>query len=123
MPLIRPRPVRAALLAMAAVTATPGAVLLPLVAASPAHAFQPPNSFADLAAQLLPAVVNISSSNSSAHVAENDNGGGGGNGPEIPSFPPGSPFEQFFKDFMERNRRGQHGDNGDNGPAQPEHRM
>ena len=70
MPLIRPRSVRAALLAMAAVTAAPGAVMLPLVAyPQRAHAFTPPNSFADLAAQLLPAVVNISSSTSAAHVA------------------------------------------------------
>ncbi|HKM65378.1 MAG TPA: DegQ family serine endoprotease [Acidisphaera sp.] len=125
MPLIRPRPLRAALLALAAVTAAPGAVLLPAVVVSrPAYAFTPPNSFADLAAQLLPAVVNISSSGTAAHTAENDNGGGGGGGngqgPDIPSFPPGSPFEQFFHDFMERNRHGQHGEGGQ--PA-PERRM
>jgi len=58
-----------------------------------------PDSFADLAAKLLPAVVNVSSTQTV--TAKN---GGPGAGPEIPLFPPGSPFEQFFKDFMERNR-------------------
>ena len=58
-----------------------------------------PDSFADLAAQLLPAVVNISSSTS-----VQARGPGGPGGPEIPMFPPGSPFEQFFKDFLDRNR-------------------
>jgi serine protease Do len=132
MPLNRPRPLRAALLALAAVTAAPGAVLLlPAATSRPAEAFTPPNSFADLAAQLLPAVVNISSSGTATHTADSDNGdggsgggGGGGSGrqgPEVPSFPPGSPFEQFFHDFMERNRHGQRG--GEGGQQQPERRM
>ena len=56
-----------------------------------------PESFADLAAKLLPAVVNISSSQSIA--ARGDRGS-----PDVPQFPPGSPFERFFRDFMERNR-------------------
>ncbi len=64
-----------------------------------------PDSFADLAAQLLPAVVNISSSQ--AVQTRADRGG-----PEIPSFPPGSPFEQFFKDFMDKNRGGPSGPQG-----------
>jgi serine protease Do len=67
-----------------------------------------PDSFADLAAGLLPAVVNISSTQNVAASAEK--------GPEMPVFPPGSPFEQFFHEFM--NRHGGHGggsDNGDNG--------
>ena len=62
-----------------------------------AQARSAPESFADLAANLLPAVVNISTSQSVA--ARNDRGG-----PEMPQFPPGSPFERFFRDFMERNR-------------------
>ena len=55
-----------------------------------------PRSFSDLAAQLLPSVVNISSSQKLQASADR--------GPEIPGFPPGSPFEQFFHDFLDRNR-------------------
>ena len=51
-----------------------------------------PESFADLAEKLLPAVVNIST----LQVIR------GQRGPEVPQFPPGSPFEEFFKDFFER---------------------
>jgi serine protease Do len=80
-----------------------------------------PDSFADLAAKLLPAVVNISSTqtikpgqdnsdDSDAPSGPGNRGGGGGGGnraqPDIPQFPPGSPFEQFFKDFLNRNRQG-----------------
>ena len=80
-----------------------------------------PDSFADLAAKLLPAVVNISSTQTIKPGQDNggddadapntpgNRGGGGGNRaqPDIPQFPPGSPFEQFFKDFLNRNRQGQ----------------
>jgi serine protease Do len=73
---------------------------LALVAASPATWARPaPDSFADLAARLLPGVVNIASSQTVA--ARDDNAG-----PEIPSFPPGSPFEQLFRDFMEHRHSG-----------------
>ena len=81
----------------------------------PALARSAPDSFADLASQLLPAVVNISSSQSVQ--AKN----GDKSGPEIPSFPPGSPFEQFFKDFMERNRPG--GQHGGSPAPEPPRRM
>ena len=50
-----------------------------------------PQSFADLAERLLPAVVNISTTQTVS-----------GTGPDIPRFPPGSPFEDFFDDFMDR---------------------
>jgi len=73
----------------------------------PAVARAAPDSFADLAARLLPAVVNVSSSQTI--TARNGPGGG----PEMPIFPPGSPFEQFFKDFMNRQRPGQRGGNDD----------
>ena len=82
-----------------------------------------PDGFADLAAKLLPAVVNISSTQTvkagpapapspkQAPSNRGGNGGGGDNsdraGPDIPQFPPGSPFEEFFKDFLNRNRQGQ----------------
>ncbi len=70
-----------------------------------------PDSFADLAQTLLPAVVNISSTQN-AQTASSDKG------PEMPVFPPGSPFEKFFKDFMNRHGHGGGTDNGggdDNG--------
>jgi len=75
-----------------------------------------PDSFADLAAKLLPAVVNVSSTQSAQ--AKSNTPEGPRNGPDIPSFPPGSPFEQFFKDFLNRGRPGQRGE----GPVRPEHK-
>ncbi len=86
---------RAALLALSALVATP---CLPMLTAQ-AQARPAPDSFADLAAKLLPGVVNVSSS--TLLQARNP-----AQGPEIPQFPPGSPFEQFFKDFMDRNHQG-----------------
>ncbi|MBS0640016.1 MAG: DegQ family serine endoprotease [Proteobacteria bacterium] len=79
----------------------------------PAIARPAPDSFADLAQRLLPAVVNISSSQTV--TAKNSPGG-----PDMPVFPPGSPFEQFFKDFLNRQRPGQRG--GDNDQPKPERR-
>ncbi|MCH8091758.1 MAG: DegQ family serine endoprotease [Proteobacteria bacterium] len=61
-----------------------------------ARAQAAPESFADLAERLLPAVVNISSTQVSRERSQR--------GPEIPQFPPGSPFEDWFRDFLERNR-------------------
>ena len=76
----------------------------------PAAAHAAPDSFADLAQTLLPAVVNVSSSQATHASAD---------APEMPTFPPGSPFEQFFKDYMNRHHGegggGGGGDNGDNG--------
>jgi serine protease Do len=72
-----------------------------------------PDSFADLAEKLLPAVVNVSSTQNAPAKA-----GGPQSGPDVPIFPPGSPFEQFFKDFLNRNKPGQRGE----GPARPEHK-
>jgi serine protease Do len=58
-----------------------------------AHADAPP-SFADLAAKVTPAVVNIAA----VEDVADDNGGGAPG--EMPfHFPPGSPFEEFFKHF------------------------
>src|SRR6516164_154566 len=111
MRLIRRPSARVATLALAVALAAPLSAGAP---SEPAFARAAPDSFADLAAKLLPAVVNISSSQAMQARA-----GGPGAGPEIPMFPPGSPFEQFFKDFLNRNRPGQHGDTQ---PA-PERRM
>src|SRR5690348_6810378 len=111
MRLIRPS-ARVVLLASAMTLALPFAGAVPV---QQALARPTPDSFADLAAKLLPAVVNISSSQ-----AVQARGGAPGAGPEMPMFPPGSPFEQFFKDFLNRNRPGQRGDNQ---PTPPERRM
>ncbi len=70
--------------------------ILGLALAAPSQAAAP-DSFADLAAKVTPAVVNISST----HVVAQPDGPG-----QMP-FPPGSPFEEFFKPFMEQQQREQ----------------
>lgn len=57
---------------------------------------QLPESFADLADQVSPSVVNITTSTTVAGVNQ---------GP-APIVPEGSPLEDFFKDFMDRQNRG-----------------
>ncbi len=54
-----------------------------------------PESFAPLAEKLLPAVVNISTTQT---VKRDD-------GLEMPRLPEGSPFEEFFKEFFDRQQR------------------
>jgi serine protease Do len=107
---LRSATARAVLLGAATLVAVPLAAVLP---ATPAFARPAPDSFADLAAKLLPAVVNVSSSATmTAHA--------GGPGPDFPMFPPGSPFEQFFKDFLDRNHQGGPGNQGGQAkPSQP----
>jgi serine protease Do len=61
-----------------------------------ASAKTPPDSFADIVDVLLPAVVNISSTQKMEVEPEM---------PEMPQFPEGSPFKDFFEEFME-NRQG-----------------
>jgi serine protease Do len=65
-----------------------------LMAAAAAQARTAPTTFADLAAKLLPAVVNISTTQVIERRA----------GPELPQLPPGSPFEDFFREFFDRNQ-------------------
>jgi serine protease Do len=97
---------RVAIALLAALAIVAPVSLAPL---APARAYAPPQSFADLAQQLLPAVVNISTTTTQRGPAE----------PDMPNFPPGSPFEQFFKDFMDKQRR-----NGGGGAVpQAEHKM
>jgi len=60
-----------------------------------AEARSAPDSFADLAEKLLPAVVNISTTSVVNQSA--------GKKPELPQFPPGSPFEDFFREFFDKN--------------------
>ena len=64
------------------------------VLVSPTRAADRPDSFADLAEMLSPAVVNISTST----VIKDDNG------LSLPRFPEGSPFEDFFKEFEDKGQ-------------------
>jgi serine protease Do len=86
-------------------TPVPGAAAdTPPGAAAGANAPQPvpmrgaPESFAPLVRQLLPAVVNISTTQGVAARP------GRPDAPDAPQAPPGSPFEEFFRDFFNRNR-------------------
>lgn len=65
----------------------------------------PHEGFADEAEKLLPAVVNISTT----QIIKDEKGAK--ELPDFPQFPPGSPFEDFFKDFMEKHK-GQMGPGG-----------
>jgi len=65
---------------------------------SAANAGIAPDGFADLAAKLLPAVVNIQTAQSSVKRE-------GGATPQMPKLPPGSPFEEFFKEFFDRQQQ------------------
>src|SRR5690606_38486702 len=67
-----------------------------LVQAVPALARPAPDSFADMAEKLLPAVVNVSTTQTVQSTQDM---------PEMPQFPPGSPFEEFFRDFFDRQQR------------------
>jgi serine protease Do len=67
-----------------------------LIAASPASAALAPDSFAELAAKVTPAVVNI---------AATETVDGNEQMSQMPfDFPEGSPFEQFFEQFREQQR-------------------
>jgi serine protease Do len=79
-----------------AVTALPGT----------AWARGAPDSFADLAEKIMPAVVNISAS--TTVEVRNRN---------LPQLPPGTPFEDLFEEFF--NRRGQGPGGGGDGPRPP----
>ncbi|MEL6516153.1 MAG: Do family serine endopeptidase [Pseudomonadota bacterium] len=70
------------------------ALVLAQILATPARAV--PETFADLASQVSPSVVNITTSTTVATST----------GPN-PVVPEGSPFEDFFRDFMDRGENGQ----------------
>ncbi|MGB8243652.1 MAG: trypsin-like peptidase domain-containing protein, partial [Pseudolabrys sp.] len=63
-----------------------------------------PEGIAEVAEQVIDAVVNVSTKQS----VDLRSGGA------MPQLPPGSPFEEFFEEFF-KNRRGQPGQNGKNG--------
>lgn len=103
------------------------ALALPLVAisptAAPAQQIAPqipppgaPSSFAPLAQRLLPAVVNIQTTQAAGQARA------GRDAPEVPQAPPGSPFEEFFRDFLERNRPPGQGQPGRPQQQQPQRR-
>ena len=78
-----------------------GAIAWP-VFAGPAQA-RGPEAIADVAEQVIDAVVNVSTKQSVDLSSST-----------MPQLPPGSPFEEFFEEFF-KNRRGQGGKNGKNG--------
>lgn len=77
-------------------------VLLATGVASPVVAHNGPDSVADLAEQLLDAVVNISTTSGPSVTARRNRS------PERPKAPEGSPFEEFFDDFFKRQQEGPH---------------
>jgi len=113
----------------AAAVAAGLALAIPALPAA-AQAKPAPDGFADLADQLLPAVVNISTTTTGGQPGPNGqrrppgapgpqgqpqqapgpngqapNGQPPGSRPEMPQFPPGSPFEEFFRDFFDRQQQ------------------
>ncbi len=85
----------AAARSLEAVAALVMALALALALMLPTMARAAPDSFADLAERVSPAVVNITTSTMVAAP-------GGPN----PMAPEGSPFEDFFRDFLDRQNRG-----------------
>lgn len=65
-----------------------------------------PESFADLAESLLPAVVNISSTQKAEQNPQRPQIPGMPEGIPMPQFPPGSPFEDLFNEFFNQQGRG-----------------
>ncbi|MFO1137046.1 MAG: DegQ family serine endoprotease [Rhodoblastus sp.] len=90
------RPAAAAGLALALALGGAATVAPPI---APAHARGAPDSFADLAANVSGAVVNISAT----QTVEARRGGGGGAGPQ---FQPGTPFDDLFEEFFKRRGQG-----------------
>ena len=81
---------------LGAVLALALAFALQPLSADPSFARGAPDSFADLAERLSPAVVNISTSQTVS---------GRNTRQQVPGLPEGSPFEDFFEDFLERQGR------------------
>ena len=87
------------------------ALALLAMTVTPAVAKSAPESFADLAEELSPSVVNISTT----QVVNRS----GRNRMDIPNFPEGSPFQDFFREFFE-NRQGEgNGDDSDRPRRRP----
>ncbi len=82
-------------------------------------AAEAPASFADLAARVSPAVVNVSATLGDRTDAA-DGPGAERAVPRLPGMPPGSPFEEFFRRFQDPSGQGQ--DGPDAGPQMPQGR-
>src|ERR1700748_2694930 len=84
------------------------AALAAAIALAPARpaAARGPENIADVAEQVIDAVVNISTSQKVEARAGN-----------MPDLPPGSPLEEFFEEFF-KNRRGPGGQGGGQGDAE-----
>jgi len=72
-----------------------------------------PDGFADLAQRLLPAVVNVSTTQTLKPDAKTTRR----SGQDMPQFPPGSPFEEFFHDFFDKNQQNKGQPQSDSQPA------
>ena len=101
---------RALLLAGALVGFAPG-LSGPMAGAAFAQGRGAPESFADLAANVSDAVVNISASQ-----AAPERRAGPGPGPNMPNIPRGTPFDDLFEEFFKRRQQGPDADRG--GPQQ-----
>ena len=85
-------PFRSSIAAVAGIALMAGSLAVPVVARAQSHG---PESVADLAAPLLDAVVNISTSQNVKTE---------GKGPVPPKLPEGSPFQEFFKDYFDSQK-------------------
>jgi serine protease Do len=70
-----------------------------MVAAPLTIASARPDSFADLASQLLPVVVNISTTQTVKPDAQEE---------QLPDLPPGSPLQKLFRDYLNQNKNAPH---------------
>lgn len=85
-------PFRSSIAAVAGIALVAGSLSAPVAARAQSHG---PESVADLAAPLLDAVVNISTSQNVKTE---------GKGPVPPKLPEGSPFQEFFKDYFDSQK-------------------
>lgn len=92
MPVTIRSPYRSGVSAIAALAMIAGGLAVPVSARAQSNG---PASVADLAAPLMDAVVNISTSQSVKSE---------GKGPTPPKIPEGSPFQEFFKDYFDNQK-------------------
>jgi serine protease Do len=86
-------------------------IALPISTASAQPARALPESFSGVAEKLLPAVVNVSTTQALPQRQ--------GPGSDMPQFPPGSPFEELFRDFFGPRGPGGQGAPGERPPVGP----
>jgi len=86
-------------------------IALPISTASAQAGRALPESFSTVAEKLLPAVVNVSTTQALPQRQ--------GPGSDMPQFPPGSPFEELFRDFFGQRGPGGQGAPGERPPSGP----